>query len=154
MIAATEASVEILSELIQMNDDRVKGFTRALKNIDSSNGDLKSIFENYINQSKIFSNQLIKEAVKVDSDYSPDDISFTGSTHRAWMDVKSIFTGDDRKSLLQECERGEDSIRKAYQNAIRQHSELSEDQISLINKQLSEIQDAHDKIRTLRDTSQ
>jgi len=38
--------------------------------------------------------------------------SGTGAIHRAWIDVKATFSGHDRKSVLAECERGEDAIKK------------------------------------------
>jgi uncharacterized protein (TIGR02284 family) len=38
--------------------------------------------------------------------------SSSGTLHRMWLDVKATFSGHDRKSILEECERGEDAIKK------------------------------------------
>ncbi|WP_243749147.1 PA2169 family four-helix-bundle protein [Mucilaginibacter agri] len=44
--------------------------------------------------------------------------SVSGTLHRAWIDVKSLFGGDDREGILSEAERGEDAIKKAYNDAL------------------------------------
>ena len=78
--------------------------------------------------------------------------SVSGTIHRAWIDVKSIFGGNDRASILSEAERGEDAIKKAYQDALSE-GELSTDAQSTISNQAQQINAAHDRIKALRDSS-
>ena len=58
-------------------------------------------------------------------------------------------TTRDALAILEECERGEDSAVKAYRNALA--SELGQAQ-PVVAKQAGEIQEAHDKVRSLRDS--
>ena len=76
----------------------------------------------------------------------------SGTLHRAWIDVKSIFGGSDRASILSEAERGEDAIKKAYQDALN-NDELSGEVRETVSNQASGINAAHDQIKALRDAA-
>jgi uncharacterized protein (TIGR02284 family) len=78
--------------------------------------------------------------------------SGAGTIHRAWLDIKATFSGHDRKSILEECERGEDAIKKAYRDALAYDSGLSPDLKQLVSQEEEGIFSAHDKIKALRDS--
>jgi uncharacterized protein (TIGR02284 family) len=78
--------------------------------------------------------------------------SVSGTLHRAWIDVKSIFGGTDRESILSEAERGEDAIKKAYQDALTSE-ELPANALEKVRSQALEINAAHDEIKALRDAA-
>jgi len=44
----------------------------------------------------------------------------SGKIYRAWMDVKAVFTGHDRETILSNCEAGEDAAQRAYTSALEQ----------------------------------
>jgi uncharacterized protein (TIGR02284 family) len=79
-------------------------------------------------------------------------MSSSGAIHRAWLDVKATFTGHDRKSVLEECERGEDAIKKAYQKALSPENGLSPEITEVVSRQQQGINASHDKIKALRDS--
>jgi len=147
----TEKSVEVLNDLIEINNDRIAGFERASKDLEGSDGDLLAIFENMIRESR--SNvQELTTAINQVGGQAETGTSGTGAIHRTWLDVKATFTGHDRKSILSECERGEDAIKKAYKSALTNDNDLSADQTQLVAKQQKGIVSAHDKIKALRDS--
>ena len=80
------------------------------------------------------------------------DVKETGTTvgaiHRAWGDLKAKFGGDDH-SLLATAEQGEDSAKKAYEDALKQDLPLPLRQ--LLVEQQSHILAAHDFVRSHRD---
>ena len=41
-----------------------------------------------------------------------------GKIYRAWMEVKAVFTGENRHTILSNCEAGEDAVQKAYRKAL------------------------------------
>ena len=43
----------------------------------------------------------------------------SGKIYRAWMDVKAVFTGHDRHTVLENCEFGEDAALKAYHTSLK-----------------------------------
>lgn len=146
-----EKSVEVLNDLIEINNDRVAGFAHAAKELDSTDLDLKSIFENLSQESRGYVHEL-SSAVNINGEEPETGGSGSGTLHRAWLDVKATFTGHDRKSVLQECERGEDAAKKAYQDALAADSGLTSEFVDLISRQQQGIVAGHNKIKALRDS--
>ena len=146
-----EKSAEVLNDLIQINNDRVNGFEKVIADLTDSDSDLKALFLEYAGDSRKNSEELTA-IVSRTSQTADTGTSISGSIHRAWIDVKAVFTGKDRKSLLDECERGEDAIKKAYQSAMSE-GELSGETFSIVAAQAQTIKIAHDRIKALRDSA-
>lgn len=145
----TKNIVSKLNDLIELNNDRVAGFEKVTADIKEENMDLKAIFQEYSAQSRKFSQEL----TAIVSRYTDDPETSTGMAgdlHRAWIDIKALFGGSDRKSILEEAERGEDAIKKGY-NDVLKSGELSGEALSLVTQQAADIKTAHDKIKALRD---
>lgn len=149
-MATTVNSTGVLNDLIEINNDRVAGFEKAIADIKDENIDLKELFQGYAEQSRKNGQELAALVGNVDEVETGNSVS--GTLHRAWIDVKSIFGGSDRASILSEAERGEDAIKKAYQDALSS-GELSADAYSTVSSQAAEIKSAHDQIKALRDTA-
>jgi uncharacterized protein (TIGR02284 family) len=150
-MATTEKTIDVLNELTEINNDRVAGFEKALADINDENVDLKAIFQQYTSQSRKFSQELVALAASNGGEIETGT-SAAGTLHRAWIDVKSIFGGSDRESILNEAERGEDAIKKAYQTALTSGA-LSGELAEKVSAQAQEINAAHDSIKALRDAS-
>ncbi|SOD12550.1 ferritin-like domain-containing protein [Pedobacter xixiisoli] len=141
----------VLNELIEINNDRVAGFQKALADINDENIDLKELFQKYSQQSHKFSQELT--ALVAASAGEPETgNSVAGTLHRAWIDVKALFGGSDRESILSEAERGEDAIKKAYKTALSEGG-LSGQALETVNRQSGDVQAAHDSIKALRDAA-
>jgi uncharacterized protein (TIGR02284 family) len=150
-MATIEKSIEVLNDLIEINNDRVAGFEKATADIKDENVDLKELFLGYAAQSRRFSQELNQLVARGGGD-AETGTSASGSVHRAWIDVKSIFGADDREGILNEAERGEDAIKKAYKDALND-GELSPEATGIVSAQSREIYAAHDQIRALRDAA-
>jgi uncharacterized protein (TIGR02284 family) len=146
-----EKSVEVLNDLIQINNDRVEGFEKAIADLSDNDADLKSIFLEYAQQSRINTQELTQAVSRFDNDIKTGS-SVSGAIHRAWIDVRAVFTGKDRAGILAECERGEDAIKKAYQSALTD-GDLSGELSVLVSRQAQQQKLAHDKVKALRDSS-
>jgi uncharacterized protein (TIGR02284 family) len=147
----TEKSIEVLNDLIEINNDRVAGFAHAAKELEDNDADLKAIFESLKNESRENVHEL-GSAINNNGGEAEMGMSGSGTLHRAWLDVKATFTGHDRKSILEECERGEDAIKKAYQDALSADSGLSAEFAQIVSRQQQGIIAAHNKIKALRDS--
>ncbi|WP_295794884.1 PA2169 family four-helix-bundle protein [Mucilaginibacter sp.] len=146
----TEKSIDVLNDLIEINNDRVAGFEKASKDLDEGEFELKGIFDRFAAQSRTYASELSSEIGRVGGE-AETGTSGTGALHRAWLDVKATFSGHDRKSILEECERGEDAIKKAYRTALDPENELAFEAADLIRRQQQGINVAHDQIKALRD---
>jgi uncharacterized protein (TIGR02284 family) len=72
-----------------------------------------------------------------------------GKIYRAWMDVKAVFTGENRHTVLSNCEAGEDAAQNAYKKAL-ETEKLPAFLRELLNSQKSTLRESHDEIRDLR----
>ena len=73
----------------------------------------------------------------------------TGAMHRGWVAVRGTLSGYTDKSMLDECERGEDVALAAYRKALK-HT-LPADIRTVVERQQQGAQRNHDQIKALRD---
>lgn len=146
----TQATVQILNDLIQINNDRIEGYQRASKDLKDGDTELKSLFTRLIGQSQGYKLALGTEVSAFGKDIETGTTT-SGKIHRVWLDVKAAFTGHDTHDVLEECEFGEDAILKAYRTALEDEN-LPAYLRETISQQESELLDAHDEIKALRDS--
>jgi uncharacterized protein (TIGR02284 family) len=79
------------------------------------------------------------------------DTTVSGKIYRVWMDVKNVFTGSDRESILASCEFGEDAAQKAYNEALETDAEMDAETRQLIMEQKNSLKSSHDIIKKYRD---
>jgi len=149
-MATTAQGTGVLNDLIEINNDRVAGFEKVIADIKDENLDLRNLFQEFADQSRGFGEELA--TFIGDADDVETGKSVGGTLHRAWIDVKSLFGGSDRGSILAEAERGEDAIKKAYEDALSSQ-ELPADARETVLQQSQDINAAHDRIKALRDNA-
>jgi len=148
----TQATAEVLNDLVQINNDRIEGYQRALKDLKDNETHLKDLFTKLIGDSHRFKLELGTEIQVLGQDIDTGTTT-SGKIHRTWLDVKAAFTAHDTHEILEECEFGEDAIVKAYREALEDRS-LSAHLHEVVNTQLNELLDAHDEVKALRDRVQ
>ncbi|RZL44980.1 MAG: PA2169 family four-helix-bundle protein [Pedobacter sp.] len=144
------ANAEILNDLIQINNDRVAGYEKAIEELKSEDADLKTLFVKMIGESHTYKMALATEVQALGEEIE-EGTTNSGKIYRAWMDVKAVFTGHDRKTVLSNCEFGEDAAQKAYKMALQDEG-LSENLRTLITDQKASLRTSHDEIKALRDS--
>lgn len=142
-------NAEILNDLIQINNDRVAGYEKAIEELSVEDADLKTLFVKMIRESHRHKLALGTEIQVLGEDIETGTTN-SGKIYRAWMDVKAIFTGHNRKAVLSNCEAGEDAAQRAYKMALAEEG-LSANLRDLITAQKVELRTSHDEIKTLRD---
>lgn len=149
---ANEKTIETLNDLIKINNDRIEGYQRAINESKDLDIDLKATFERMISDSAQYKQELTELAQKHDGDVEIDDTTTSGKIYRAWMDVKATFAGNDRKTILESCEFGEDAAQRAYESAMSVREELLPEANQLIAEQQKALKSAHDLIKKYRDS--
>jgi uncharacterized protein (TIGR02284 family) len=146
MIPTTDKSVNLIKGLIIINNDRYDGYKTAAE--ETKDADLKSMFERFRNQSNQFNAELHRF---IPSDESPEgQTSTSGKIYRAWMDIKAALTSSDRKAILASCEFGEDVALSAYKTAL-ESEDLPEEVRITVRKHRSDLQEAHNTVKSMRD---
>lgn len=143
-------NAEILNDLILINNDRITGYEKAIAELKSEDSDLKSLFMEMIRESHQHKMALATEVQTLGEEIE-EGTTNSGKIYRAWMDVKAAFTGHDRKTVLSNCEFGEDAAQKAYKMALEEEG-LSSALRTLITTQKAALKNSHDQIKALRDS--
>jgi len=139
-----------LKNLVQILHDGQQGFKTASENVKDSN--LKEVFSRFSLQRSKFAGELESELLTLgEEDPQNEGGTVSGSIHRGWIDLKAAFTSHDNHAVLAEAERGEDSAKKAYEEALE--TELPMPIRKIVIRQAEEIQRAHDEVKALRDAA-
>jgi len=138
--------VDRLEEILEKNRDAEKGYAKAAENADSPQ--LQSYFREKSTDRKRF-NELLKGELVANYEEIDDDGSFTGTIHRAWMDIRSLFGSND-KSMLQEAIRGDKSAVEEYEEVLA-NKELPMQIATIIREQQMKIRTDLNNIKTLED---
>ena len=146
-----EAFAETLNDLVQINNDRIVGYEKAMHELKDEDADLKALFVDMIHESHnikmALSTELNVLGTKTDS-----GTTSIGKIYRVWMDVKAALTGKDRKAILNSCEYGEDQAKDTYEKALENEKEhLSMEQQTMIKAQHALLRVDHDKVKSMRD---
>lgn len=111
-------AIEALNDLIQINNDRVEGYQRAIDEMKEANNTItSSLFERYMKDSQTNIVQL-SEYITQMGGTPTDSTTFGGKLHRMWMDIKSTFAVHEKESTLLSCIFGDEAAIKAYQSAL------------------------------------
>ena len=140
--------ISTLNGLIETCKDGQEGFTTAAEGIERS--DLKSLFYEFAQQRSQFAGELQSLVQSMGGD-PENSASLAGTIHRGWINIKSAVTGQDEASILNECERGEDSAKNMYKDALQ--SGLPANVLETVQQQYTSVQAAHDRIKALRDSA-
>lgn len=144
-----ENVIEVLNDLVEINNDRIKGYERAIEETETSDADLKGIFAQMAQESQKYKQELATEITNQGGE-TETGTTASGKIYRAWMDVKATFSGNSRKSILENCEFGEDVAQKAYRTALDDDN-LSSSSRALVMQQQQALKVSHDKIKMMRD---
>lgn len=148
MATDTDDVISTLNNLIETCKDGQNGFQTAADGVKTS--ELKTLFHTYAQQRAQFSGELQTEVQRLGGD--PENTgSVAASLHRGWINIKSAVTGQDEGAVIAECERGEDSAVKNYKDALA--GNLPENIRSIVQSQYTQVQEAHDRIRSLERAS-
>src|SRR3569833_751593 len=140
---------EILNDLVEINNDRIVGYERALKELSDEDADLKPLFLSMIDESREAKMELATEFQVYKADVEKGTTA-SGKIYRAWMDVKALFTGHDRHTVLENCEFGEDAAQKAYKTAL-EAEHLPGYLRDMIYDQQQMLKASHNEIKAFRD---
>jgi uncharacterized protein (TIGR02284 family) len=143
-------NAEILNDLVQINNDRIEGYQRAISELQPEDSDLKTLFTRMVGESHQYKMSLATEIQALGEEVE-NGTTNSGKIYRAWMDVKAVFTGHDRQTVLNNCEFGEDAAQKAYKMALAEEG-LSSFLKTLITDQKAALRISHDEIKALRDS--
>ena len=146
--ASNSDVISTLNGLIETCKDGQNGFKEAAEGVERS--DLKSLFYEFSQQRSQFAGELQSLVQSLGGD--PENSgSVAAALHRGWINIKSVVTGKDEGAILNECERGEDSAKGTYKDALEQA--LPANIMETVQNHYVAVQAAHDRVKALRDSA-
>ncbi len=145
-----EELIGVLNDLIKINNDRIEGYERGIKEAKDLDVDLIAVFNEMGDQSRKYVAQLVQEVGRLGGE-AASDTTVSGKVYRVWMDLKAAITGKDRETVLGNCEYGEDVAQRAYEAALESDAYMSTEIRQLITTQKSSLKESHDLIKKYRD---
>src|SRR5215218_1960453 len=143
-----DSVISTLNGLIETCKDGQNGFQEAAEGVERS--DLKSLFYEFSQQRAQFAGELQSLVQSLGGD--PENTgSMAAALHRGWINIKSAVTGKDEAAILNECERGEDSAKDTYKEALKQS--LPANVMETVQTQYVAVQSAHDRVKALRNAA-
>ncbi|WP_405400280.1 PA2169 family four-helix-bundle protein [Maribacter sp. Asnod2-G09] len=147
MSTYTEEVGNKLNELLEKTYDAEKGFKKASENTD--NVQLKAFFETKAKQRYDFGHELKAEIKTFGQEIDKGD-SMAGKAHRAWMDVKALFSLDNAEAMLEEAIRGEKAAIEEYEDVLEDTS-LPSTTATVLRSQKEAIKNGLSNIKMLED---
>ena len=138
--------INVLEKLIETCRDGQEGYRDAAEHVKSA--ELRNFFNQQTTTRAEFAGELENEVIRLGR-HDPDRKATTsGALHRRWIDLKALMGGGDH-SVLSSIESGEDSAKRAFEEAL--DDKLPRDIKDILRRQLEEVISAHDRVRALRD---
>lgn len=140
--------VDVLNDLLENTRDGEYGFKTCAEQVDSA--EAKQLFSARAEGCR----QAGEELVQMIRQYGGEPASggtAAGALHRGWVAVKGTVGADSELSMLESCERGEDTAIARYRKALKDN--LPADVRALVQRQADGAQRNHDQIRARRDAA-
>ena len=147
---ANKITIEMLNDLVQINNDRIKGYERALNELPGHHAGIQYMFKNCISESHLFNLELGSQmhALSKGREMAAES-NGGGKLHRLWTDLKAAFMGLSTNNALHDCEMGEGAILNTYNEALQQKYLPAYIRQMLIRQKFI-LQDAHNDIKAFR----
>ena len=140
--------ISTLNNLIATSKDGEEGFRTCAENV--KNPTLKTFFQQKAERCRQGAVQL-QQIVREMGGEPERDSSFSGALHRFWVDIRGTISGMSDHAILDECERGEDSAKRAYEDALKE--DLPGDVRRVVENQYREVKTNHDRVKELRNVT-
>jgi uncharacterized protein (TIGR02284 family) len=140
--------ISTLDNLIETSRDGEEGFRACADNV--KNPALKAFFEQKAERCREGAVQLQHLVREMGGDPERGG-STAGAVHRFWVGVRGTLSGMADHAILDECERGEDVAKRAYEKALGQ--DLPDDVRRVVERQYAEVRMNHDRVREMRNAT-
>ena len=144
-----EEAISILNNLIEISKDGEEGFLKAAGSVDDTK--LQAYLLRRSLEVKHSAIEL-QGLVRTLGGKPADSASIGGYLHRRWIDLKAAILTNDKLTVLNEVERGEDVALKAYREAASKN--LPSEVVLIVLRQLNGAQRNHDEVKQLRDAAE
>ena len=144
-----EKIVDVLNDLLQITNDRIKGFSKVEDKVWDKYSSLKGDYDAMVAESQKMKTEL-HELIRNKGGEPDDSGTVLGSIHRGWIDVKNALVGDKAESTLENVVFGEKAAIEAYEKALSS-GVLCAQCTPTVEKQLQNLRSSYAKFENLEE---
>lgn len=144
-VSARDDVVDVLNDLLENARDGEYGFKTCADQVETARA--KELFASRAQGCRVAGEELIRLIRQYGGEPASGG-TMSGAMHRGWVAVKGAVGADSELSILESCERGEDTAIARYRKALK--GELPADVRAVVERQAEGAQRNHDQIRDLR----
>jgi uncharacterized protein (TIGR02284 family) len=140
-----QATLSILKELIETSKAGERGFALATK--DNREPGITEVLKDGEESFRAAGDEL-QDQVRLLGGAPEDCDTVKAPVYRGWISFKAVPVSRDTKSILEECERGEDYAKRRYEDAMK--VELAESARVVVERQYQRLVAIHGRVRLMR----
>jgi len=141
----SSVTLKKLQQLMQINLDSEKGFNGVSHDIKDKS--ISTVFTELGSQRRKNALEL-KELITWNGEAPVEDGSYLAAFHRAWIKLRELLSGGSSYAILSEAERGEDAIKKAYEDVLIATAGSAVNDV--LTRQYAIVKAGHDRVREMR----
>lgn len=145
---SNESVVDVLNDLLENARDGEYGFRTCAEQVETANA--RQLFFTRSEGCRQAGEELLQLIKKYGGEPASGGTA-AGAMHRGWVQLKGSVGADSELSILESCERGEDTGIARYRKALKQA--LPADVRAVVERQAAGAQKNHDQIRDLRNAA-
>ena len=134
-------TIDALNNLLQITNDRIKGFEMVEKKVIGTNNDLKVQYEMAVTAAYGMRSEL-SSLIRGKGGDENNTSTVAGGLHRTWIEVKNSLLGDREESTLENVTFGEKASIEAYEKAL-ESGDLDENSTTEVKYQLEKIRESY-----------
>ena len=146
-----DAALSKIKSLHQINVDSIEGWKLAIEEIEHT--ELQSMFRGILanreQQAGELASYLQSHGKEVDH-----DTSFLSSVHRWWLDAKESLASRDNTAVVEEADRGEESILKKYRELVDDESVRASSLHPILQRQHAQVEADHNRVHAMKERLQ
>jgi uncharacterized protein (TIGR02284 family) len=144
MTMTNEETVSVLNDLIQVCKDGEREFQDCNRQVDDP--ELTKVFTDTA-QRCVQGAEMLQDEVRRLGGEPATGGSLSGAAHRMWSNLKTAVAGNDKDSILEACEIGEQHAVEAYEKALQE--DLPGDIRAMVEKQHHGVIANRDRVHNL-----
>lgn len=145
---SNEDVVRVLNDLLENARDGEYGFRTCAEQVATANA--KQLFFTRAEGCRQAGEELVQLVGKYGGEPASGGTA-AGAVHRGWVQLKGSVGADSELSILESCERGEDTGIARYREALKQA--LPADVRAVVQRQAEGARKNHDQIRDMRNAA-
>lgn len=138
-------SLSMLKDLIETSNDGERGFALAAR--DNQEAGVAEVLKDGEESCRVAAIEL-QDQVRLLGGGAEESRTAKAPVYRGWINFKTVPIARGTKSILEECERGEDYARGRYEAAMK--LELPESARVILERQYRRVIDIHSRLLMLR----